>query len=283
MKKSLYLNDQPIVGTIEQIVDECEDTRTFFIKMPHPIANVKAGQFVMLWIPGVDEYPIGVAGFKDKILELCVSQVGEGTQALFSLSTGARVGIRGFYGKPFRPPKNVLHFITGGGFGMTPLKLLIQQLLERSENEKIYVFEGARTKTRLLYHHWLEKLEEKGKIKLFLCTDDGSVGFHGFPTVLIEDELKKLNDPVVIYAAGPEKMMKAVYAIGTKYDHVRDIQMSLADRYMRCGFGLCSACAVDPVGWRICVDGPVFNKEQLAQIEDFGKYNRLPSGEKTAI
>ena len=281
--KTKYANTQPTIGIIEKVEYECEDTQTFYIKLPYTISDVRAGQFIMLWIPGVDEFPIGVAGYKNNILELGISEVGEGTKALFALSEGAKVGIRGFYGKPFAPPKNVQHFIVGGGFGMTPLKLLITQLLERNTDEKILVFEGARTKNRLLYYNWLIDLEKKGKIKLYLCTDDGTVGYHGFPTVLIEEKLKEITEPVVIYAAGPEKMMKAVYEIGTKYPHVVDMQMSLADRYMRCGFGLCSACAVDPTGWRICVDGPVFNKEQLAQIEDFGKYNRTATGEKNKI
>ncbi|MHA1199744.1 MAG: iron-sulfur cluster-binding protein, partial [Candidatus Heimdallarchaeaceae archaeon] len=124
---------------------------------------------------------------------------------------------------------------------------------------------------------------DKESVNFHVCTDDGSYGYQGFPTVDLEKFLQESTSPSVLYVAGPEKMMKAIFNIGKKYPKVIDMQMSLADRYMRCGFGACSYCAVDPTGWRICVDGPVFNTKQLEQISDFGTYKRLESGEKLRI
>ncbi len=282
-RKITSFDSQPIMGKIIRIEDECEDTKNFFVEMPEKIEGVKAGQFVMLWIPVVDEYPIGVAGFKDEILELGIAKMGVGTEALFNKQIGERVGIRGFYGKPFKPLENVNHLLLGGGFGMTPLKLLINTLKSRNRGDKIHVFEGARTKNKLMYLDFLQNLHDKGEIKFHVCTDDGSWGYKGFPTVALEEVLQEDSQQSVIYVAGPERMMKVVFEIGKKYQNVKDMQMSLADRYMRCGFGLCSACTVDPTGWRICVDGPVFNKEQLEQITDFGEYIRLATGEKKRI
>ncbi|MHA1668320.1 MAG: iron-sulfur cluster-binding protein, partial [Candidatus Heimdallarchaeaceae archaeon] len=259
MKKQTLVNTKPLMGKIIKKQKECEDTYTFLIKLPVKNKVAKPGQFVMLWIPGVDEYPIGIAGFENNVLEICVAKMGFGTSAMLEKQVGDYVGIRGFYGKSFQPPKNVNHLILGGGFGMTPLKFLTNSLIEKGDFLSIHVFEGARTKEKLLYLDWLQTLHDEEKITFHACTDDGSFGFQGFPTVPLERFLEESDKPSVLYVAGPEKMMKVIFELGRKYKNVVDMQMSLADRYMRCGFGLCSYCTVDPTGWRVCVDGPVFN------------------------
>ncbi len=281
MHNKLFINNStPIMGKITKIKEENETSRTFNIALPHIDSKVMPGQFVMVWIPGYDEFPIGVAGYNDNILELCVTKVGEGTTQLFKLKEGDQVGIRGIYGKGFRPDPSVSHIIVGGGFGMPPLKFLINELLQK-DSKSIIVFEGARKKELLLYVDYLEKLEKEGKITFNPYTDDGSYGKEGFPTEGVKNFLANKNDEkFIIYSAGPEKMMKALFDLGLTFSSVVDMQMSLADRHMRCGFGLCGACVVDPLGLRICVDGPVFSTEQLSQISDFGKYSRGPTGKK---
>jgi dihydroorotate dehydrogenase electron transfer subunit len=280
--KQTIPNDKPIMGKIILKEEDCEDTFKFLIELPIKAEKALPGQFIMLWVPGVDEFPIGIAGFKENILEIGVSKMGSGSTAMIEKNVGDFVGIRGFFGKPFKPPQDVNHLLIGGGFGMTPLKLLTTSLLEKEESN-IHVFEGARTKDRLMYLDWFQDLHDKGLVTFHVCTDDGSYGYQGFPTVDLEKFLQEALTPSVLYVAGPEKMMKVIFNIGKKYPKVSDMQMSLADRYMRCGFGACSYCAVDPTGWRICVDGPVFNTEQLEQISDFGTYKRLETGEKLRI
>lgn len=110
-----FHNSKPEMCKIIKIMEENEDTRTFSIKLPFTPKKPKPGQFVMLWVPGIDEFPIGVAGIKDQILELCVAKVGEGTKALFELEQGDLVGIRGFFGKAFRIKKSITHIIVGEG------------------------------------------------------------------------------------------------------------------------------------------------------------------------
>ena len=283
MKKQTLANTKPLMGKIIGKQEECDDTFTFFIELPVKNKIAKPGQFIMLWVPGVDEHPIGVAGYEDDVLELGIAKMGIGTSAMLDKKIGDFVGIRGFYGKSFQPPKNVNHLLIGGGFGMTPLKFLTKNLIEKNDSLSVQVFEGARTKSKLMYLDWLQDLHEKGKIIFNVCTDDGSFGYKGFPTVALEKFLEESDSSSVLYVAGPERMMKVIFEIGKKYENVIDMQMSLADRYMRCGFGICSYCTVDPTGWRICVDGPIFNTKQLEQISDFGAYRRLETGEKQRI
>jgi len=59
-------------------------------------------------------------------------------------------------------------------------------------------------------------------------------------------------------------------------------QFSL-ERYMKCGMGLCGQCCVDDLGWRVCVEGPVFWTDELKMITEFGKYKRDSSGVKHSI
>ena len=49
---------------------------------------------------------------------------------------------------------------------------------------------------------------------------------------------------------------------------------------MKCALGVCGQCCVDSEGWRICVEGPVFENDKIKQITEFGKYRRDASGVK---
>jgi dihydroorotate dehydrogenase electron transfer subunit len=107
-------------------------------------------------------------------------------------------------------------------------------------------------------------------------TDDGSHGFCGFATELAEKLLKE-NKYDLVVACGPEIMMKKLSLITE--EHQIPSQFSL-ERYMKCALGICGQCCVDDVGWRICVEGPVFWADQLKLISEFGEYHRDASGVK---
>jgi dihydroorotate dehydrogenase electron transfer subunit len=62
--------------------------------------------------------------------------------------------------------------------------------------------------------------------------------------------------------------------------HGVECQLNL-ERYMRCGFGVCGACAMGK--WLVCKDGPVFSSEQLRQVQDFGNGAMLKSGRAVPI
>ena len=74
---------------------------------------------------------------------------------------------------------------------------------------------------------------------------------------------------------GPEIMEMKVAEICYKNNIPFEVSL---ERYMKCGFGICGQCCVDPVGWRMCVEGPVIDGEKLKKITEFGKYHRTASG-----
>jgi len=110
-------------------------------------------------------------------------------------------------------------------------------------------------------------------------TEDGSYGQQGVPTEILEKDLGE-EEYDQVYTCGPEAMMLEVYRITKKFGV--PLQASL-ERYMRCAVGLCGHCCLDPTGWLVCRDGPVFNQEQLSRIKDFGLTSRDPTGRVVPI
>ena len=92
-------------------------------------------------------------------------------------------------------------------------------------------------------------------------------------------EINLLEDSTYDYAfvCGPEIMMKGIFDI--LEDAKIPAQYSL-ERYMKCALGVCGQCCVDSEGWRICVEGPVFENEKIYKIDEFAKYRRDASGVK---
>jgi dihydroorotate dehydrogenase electron transfer subunit len=72
-------------------------------------------------------------------------------------------------------------------------------------------------------------------------------------------------------------MMFGLYELANK--HKIAFQVSL-ERFMKCGCGICGTCALDPTGDLVCLEGPVFNSDQLSNITEFGKYHRDSMGLK---
>jgi dihydroorotate dehydrogenase electron transfer subunit len=61
------------------------------------------GQFVMVWLPGVDEIPMSLS-YIDGLKGITVKDVGEATKALSSLRIGDSIALRGPFGRGFELP-----------------------------------------------------------------------------------------------------------------------------------------------------------------------------------
>ena len=114
-------------------------------------------------------------------------------------------------------------------------------------------------------------------VKLHVATDDGSVGKKGYNTLILEELIanKKGKKIGCVYACGPEPMMKKVSDIC--FASKVNAQISV-ERYMKCGFGVCGQCSVDPKGFRTCVEGPCVSNEVARSVVEFGKYHRDKTG-----
>jgi len=257
----------PQIVPIRAVRDETRTIRTFMLDAEVPEAE--PGQFVMLWLPGVDEKPIAIA--HPTPLTLTVARVGPFSTALHGRKVGDRMGWRGPYGHGFSLHEGRPALLVAGGYGAAPLYFLATQAVERGVSTTVAL--GARTADDLIY---IERFRALG-VNLILATDDGTAGYHGYVTDAISS-LATLHSPFSIYACGPEPMLVALHRLCRE----RGLPGQLSvERYMKCGFGLCGQCALD--GWLVCQDGPVFDAEQLDGLRDFGRVHRTATGRRLPI
>jgi len=272
---------------IQKIEEECKGIKNFTFNASNLMKNYiepLPGQFIMVWVPGIDEVPISLSNADSEgNWTITVKNVGECTNALHNLNVGDYIGIRGPLGNSFTIPKDSssLIFLVGGGIGMAPLKFLAKELYKKKI--KFTLIEGANQDKEIMYLNEF-KTFSKDFSEIFYCTDDGSFGSEGFASKVFKEELNKYSknklSNALTYTCGPEKMMVEVFKICEEY-HIR-LEASL-ERMMRCGCGLCGLCALDPLGLLVCKDGPIFDSKVLRNLQDFGKYKRDFSGKKIKI
>lgn len=268
---------------IKSIIDECEGTKTFVFKRKESSAP-KPGQFVMVWVPGVDEIPMSISSYKSNgEWAITVKDVGDCTNSIHQLKVGDYIGVRGPLGNFFKMPQktNKHIFLIGGGIGMAPLRFLATELVKLGFNFKL--IEGAKEQNEILFINEFHEYHDED-LEFHYCTDDGSFGDKGFATDLFENLIKNLDIEVVknsvVYTCGPEVMMYKILQICVE----KRIEMYASlERIMRCGCGLCGLCVLDPLGLLVCKDGPVFNSDNLVEIKDFGKFKRDFSGKRISV
>lgn len=249
----------PKAVAIERIADETPSVRSISFDAAIPFVP---GQFVMVWVPGVDEVPMALTSEHS----IAVQRVGDATRALCALAEGDRIGIRGPFGNGFAVRGRTL--VVAGGIGAAPLLPLALQ-----GDVELFLI-GARTAAEVPF---LDRLRECSR--LGVATDDGSFSHHGFVTDLLGEIDVQAFDHVCV--CGPEVMMRAVLGQLEREGIAARGQFSL-HRYMKCGIGVCGSCCTDPGGLRVCRDGPVFTGDVLIGSE-FGKYSRDASGTRRPI
>lgn len=246
--------------------------------------GAKPGQFVMVWLPGVDENPMSVAYDDGANTKITFFAVGDMSEALAKCKVGDLVGLRGPFGTSYewKPGDHIV--LVAGGYGAAPMYFIAESTVGHGCTLEVVV--GARSKEHLLY---IEEFKKLPHVELHIATNDGSVGTKGFNTEILETILascpvdkKNRKDPNCypvdqVFACGPELMLKRVSEIANQ--HGVPAQLSM-ERYMKCGFGLCGNCVIDPMGIRMCVEGPVVKNEVLLKLPEFGAYHRDDLGKK---
>lgn len=253
--------DTPTICKILDCIEETENVKSFIF--PYAEKTIP-GQFFMIWIQGVDEIPMSVSYISETKKGITFRRIGDATDALFSLQQGDTIGIRGPYGNGFEYSGDHLLFV-GGGTGIAMIAPAIE--LARKQKKKITCVLGAKNKDEMFFAERIRKT----RARVIISTDDGSLGEKGFAS---DVAFEIINSQYVdsIYTCGPELMMRSLY---DKSDNI-PFQASL-ERYMKCGVGLCGQCCVGD-GIRVCVEGPVFKREKLRMLKEFGVSKRDASG-----
>jgi len=256
-----------------RVVEENPRVKTFWFR-DALCSKAKPGQFVMVWIIGVDEIPLSLSTIGD-ICSITVAKVGDATETMHKLKPGDSVGVRGPYGNGFKIVKGRVA-VVAGGVGLATLLPLLERLKECGCRTEAFL--GFRSKHDIFQ---LAKVERAVKPDgaVMVATDDGSIGFKGLVSELFEKHLRKSRPSYdVVYTCGPPAMIRRVYELCETWG--LKIQASL-EAYMKCGIGICGSCCIGP--YRVCRDGPVFSASQLRKMPELGLYKRGPDGAKLPI
>ena len=236
------------------------------IDAPDVGREARPGQFVMVKVAEgavpLLRRPLGIHDANPDGIELFFKVAGLGTAILSRKKPGDALDLLGPLGRGFSvpgPPGGGTAFLVGGGRGIAPLHFLARELL--AAGVRIRVFYGGRTAADLPLR---DKLAGAGA-EVLCSTDDGSLGFAGLVTALVEREMGGPR-PDRIYACGPDPMMKALAALAAGWGVPAEFSL---ESIMGCGIGACWGC-VHRIkderggGWtKICEEGPVFPGERI--------------------
>ncbi len=232
------------------------------------------GQFVQISFPGLTEAPISVASSPGRgpTFELGVRKAGLLTSALHKLQPGAKLGVRGPFGRPFQlnslRHKHLL--LIAGGCGLAPLRSLIQYCLDQPDNfAAVDILYGARSPQDLLFR---DELPDWGVPNDFSCrhtvdqspADSCYDGQTGLLTNLLADIRITANNCCAV-VVGPPSMYRPVISELRRLglNGTGQIMLSL-ERQMRCGIGKCGHCSIEHL--YCCSDGPIFWLEEVEHL-----------------
>lgn len=251
-----------INGTIVENKQLSPSYFLMILRAPEIAREALPGQFIMVSCGG-DAFlkrPMGLSHVNARAGEIgfIYRAVGLGTNFLKEKQKGEEVEVIGPLGNHFEiKPQARSVALVGGGTGIGPLILYAKRLTETSKKIAVYTFIGARSAKLLCGEAELRQYSEE----LFVATDDGSKGQHGFVTEAFVSFLQEKTVEYII-TCGPTAMMERVASLAA--EHTIPAQASL-EEYMACGFGVCLGCPCETQdGYKmVCVDGPVFDTQKL--------------------
>ncbi|MEM3725989.1 MAG: sulfide/dihydroorotate dehydrogenase-like FAD/NAD-binding protein [Candidatus Bathyarchaeia archaeon] len=242
--------------------------KLFEVYAPEMAEKAKPGQFIIVVIDEKGErIPLTIAGYDAKkgTITFVFNEVGKTTKQLGLLKEGDYIlNITGPLGNPSEIKKfgNVL--CVGGGVMIAPMLLQVKAL--REAGNTVITVVGARIKELLFFVEEMKALSQK----LYVATDDGSVGYKGLD--FLKDVLAKEKFDRCV-AMGPVVMMKNVCEITKPFGIPTVVTLT---PIMVDGMGMCGVCRVS-VGGKMkfgCVDGPEFDGH-MVDFDELIKRQRL--------
>jgi ferredoxin--NADP+ reductase len=254
-------------------------TKLFVIKNPYVSEKAQPGQFVILRLKEDGErIPLTIADYdrEDGTITIVVQEVGFTTRLLGQLNVGDPIlDLAGPLGVPAELPEKGTVVAVGGGVGVAPLLPKCKEMHRRGV--QVISIIGARNKDLVILEEEMKACSDK----LYICTDDGSRGFHGF----VSDKLKELIDQGLemdeVVAIGPMPMMRVTCGVTKPFGIKTWVSMN---PIMVDGTGMCGACRVTVGGETkfACVDGPMFDGHLVDWQEAQNRANAYRDEEKVA-
>ncbi len=232
----------------------------FRIKAPQIAKKRKAGQFIIIRVNEHGErIPLTIVD-SDTVqgtISIISQEVGKTTSLLGALEKGDSImDVVGPLGRPTHIENFGTAVCVGGGIGTAPVYPIAKAL--KAAGNKVISIIGARTKGLLILEDEMKKTSDE----LFITTDDGSYGHHGFVTQILQKLIDEKREIGIVVGIGPVPMMRAVCNV-TKPHKIYTV-VSL-NPIMVDGTGMCGTCRVTIGGKNqfVCVDGPEFDGHEV--------------------
>ncbi|MDD2778297.1 MAG: sulfide/dihydroorotate dehydrogenase-like FAD/NAD-binding protein [Methanocellales archaeon] len=254
--------------------------KLFEVFAPLVAKKAKPGQFIILRIDEKGErIPLTIADFDAQkgTITIIFQEVGKTTKLLGLLNEGDCISdFMGPLGNPTKIEKYGRVVCVGGGVGVASIPLKAKALGEAG-NEIISII-GARTKELLILEEELQKISDE----LYITTDDGSKGHHGFVTDILKKLIDERKNIDLVVTVGPVIMMKAVANV-TRPHNIRTI--ASLNPIMVDGTGMCGSCRVRVDGRTqfTCVDGPEFDAHRVDFDHLMTRLQRYLTEEKLSL
>ena len=262
-EKMFRISKRIVLSTTPEIVE-------FHCFAPNVAAHCHAGQFVIVRANDQGErIPLTIADFdrKELTITLVCQSIGRSSKLINSLQEGEHFyDIAGPLGHPSDVRSNMGNIVlVAGGVGTAPVYPIAKAFHELPGNHVITIF-GARMKDLIFWEDKMRSVSDE----VYVTTDDGSYGIHGFGTTALQqvideagykkddENAEKKRTIDLCYAIGPLPMMRAVCELTRPYKIPTIVSLNTI---MVDGTGMCGACRVH-VGDKTkfaCVDGPEFD------------------------
>jgi dihydroorotate dehydrogenase electron transfer subunit len=255
------------------------DTYRLRLAAPDLARAIRPGQFIMLRPTRTTDPLLGRpfalydtalnAQGEPTAVDIVYLVVGKATGLLASMKPGDDMSAWGPLGNGFPMLANLEHVgLVAGGIGQTPFLAYVRELLgtrgyggraARQAANRVSLYYGVRSADLAA---GVEDFRAAGA-EVHLATDDGSLGFHGFVTQLLERQ----TPPAHLLGCGPEAMLRSLTRLARSWSVPCHVSLETP---MACGLGICFSCvtAVQMAGGvdyrRACIEGPVFDSSCLA-------------------
>ena len=188
--------------------------------------------------------PFGVCEQNENELTFLYQVVGSGTEIMADLTPGHKVKLLGPLGNGFDISKadGKKVAVVAGGIGIAPLLDLCKKLPEKADFYAGFTYDPYFVDEFKAYVNSITTTSFKNDNKF------------------ITENLNP-DDYDIIYACGPNGLLKAIHEKNNK----ADIEVSM-EAHMACGIGACLGCTVpsaDGEFLRVCKDGPVFDAREV--------------------
>lgn len=272
-----------VYGTLLENILVTPSYHKMKIRTPIAYGDIDPGQFLMLRVSEEPfpllRRPFSIHSLKElrtgngSDIEILYKIVGKGTNLMASWKRGKKLDILAPLGTGFSlPSRKGTQFLIAGGIGVAGLFALGQRM--KALGLQCTVFIGGKTKEHILCVDEFQRLGAD----VHTATEDGSLGFRGMVTDMVQSSLRGHPNPSGFFACGPVDMLKAIAVIAQSQSI--PCQVSMESR-MACGVGACLGCVIRTKGKlplksheaalpgrgvsfrRVCKEGPIFDCKEV--------------------